>query len=188
MKTLPFEAILTRVGLQPADIERLTGTHVKAAQASALRVHKVTVTNAAELRQVLNPCATVHPVTIPKVERVHAGEAPAGASWARRQAGRPRASRGHALEILRAAVLGPQSALDALGLSVEKAWLPNRVTVTAAQSLTIGAGEVYVLGDENDRSTPLSAVFDTITIAAGGQLVLASPTFLTVTTLNRLAA
>lgn len=188
MKTLPFEAILARVGLQPADIERLTGTHFKTAQTSALRMHKVTVTSAAELRQVLNPYGTVHPVMIPKIERVHAGQAPAGSSWSLRQAGRPRASRAHALDILRAVVLGPESTLDTLGLSVEKAWLPSRVTVTAAQSLTIGAGEVVVLGNENDRTTPFSAVFDTITIAAGGQLVLASPTFLTVTTLNRLAA
>jgi hypothetical protein len=161
---------------------------LRAAQTPTLRMHQVTVTSAAELRQVLNPYGTVHPVKIPKAERVHPGEAPAGSSWISRQMGRPHAYRGHAMDILRAVVLGPESALHTLGLSVEKAWLPSRVTVTAASSLSTAAGEVHVLGNENDRTTPFSAIFDTITIAAGGQLVLASPTYLTVTTLNRLAA
>jgi hypothetical protein len=187
MNTLSFEAILARVGLQPADIERVGTKQLRASEAAPLRTFQVTVTSAAELRQVLNPRGTVHPVKIPHPAPVHAGDAPPGASWAARQMGRPSGSRAQAMEILRAAVLGPESALSTHGLSVEKAWLPGRVTVAAAQSLTIAAGEVYVLGNESERNTPYSAVFDTITIAAGGQLVLASPTFLTVTTLIRTA-
>jgi hypothetical protein len=185
MMTLPFESILARVGLQPADIERVVSKELRSVETSLLRTFKVTVTTAAELRQVLNPHGTIHPVAVPDAAPVHAGEAPPGATWAERQFGRPRAHRMHAMDILHAAVLGPESALATHGLSVEKAWLPSRVTVAAAKTLTIAAGEVVVLGDENDRVTPYSAVFDTITIAAGGQLVLASPTFLTVTTLNR---
>lgn len=184
MMNLPFESILTRVGLQPGDIERVVAKELRAAQ-GPLRTFRVTVTSAAELRQVLNPQGTVHPVAMPAVQAVHAGKAPPGATWAQRQRGRPRAQRAHALDILRAAVLGPESALVTHGLSVEKAWLPSRVTVAAAKTLTIAAGEVHVLGDQEDRSSLYSACFDTITIAAGGQLVLASPTFLTVGTLNR---
>lgn len=190
-----FESILARIGLQPDDILAARNTHVSAPNASAIYIHEgddsalwahyVTVTSAEELRKALNPRDAETEIEAPASAEVLAGAAPPGASWSSRQHGRDHADQGAAMAALRAVVHGPSDAVAIAGPAVERAWLPARVTVFAAQSMNIAAGQVVVLGSQTSRATPFQAVFDTLTIEPGGQLVLASPTVLTITNFNR---
>lgn len=191
-----ISSLLERMGFQPDEIERALNTHVAAPQARALYLHdgqdsalwatKVTVRTADELRRVLNP-RDAEGQAAPPGSLPNAPEAAPGDSWSAKQHGRARRERGPALDALRATVYGERGHLQTLGELVGRCWLPARVTVAAASSLTVAAGQVVVLGNQ-DRTTPYSAVFDTVTIEPGGQIVFASPTSLTVNTFNRNAA
>lgn len=184
-----FEQILQIVGLTDSDIRRAAGSRVRAGgeprpaadggsgYPDSPWVHYVTVETADQLRRALNP--TGADFGVPKADSPkHSGLR--GGSWSEAIRRLPATDRREAVRAAHFACFGAPTPEELRGVSEGLGLLPARVGVVAVQDLTIAAGKVLVLGNREDRATPFSLVVENLTIEAGGQLVLASPTSLTV--------
>lgn len=154
--------------------------HIHEGRDSAALSHIRTATTAAELRALTNPLDRVY-------QDVRAGELSAAGQEVAGRLSRAALRRALSRRDARAvrtqtltATLGTREQLDDLGEAVERATLPARVTVAAASKMVIEAGQVVVIGNREEPSKLFSMVIEELIIEHGGQLILASPTALTV--------